>query len=168
MAALLSVVSKAVVFGFVMIVLPRFPQPVDDYRGLILVLAATGLVYGSLLAFRQPDDPRDRRLLLAQPDGADHAEHLLRDRHRRQRLDPAVGLPRARLGSAVPARGHGGTAHGRGELAALGGMAKAQAGARDADVVAGVFALAVPGSANFAGEFLILAGVFRPRAGATP
>ena len=38
-----------------MIVLPRFPEPVDDYRTLILVLAAAGLVYGSLLAFRQPD-----------------------------------------------------------------------------------------------------------------
>ena len=55
-AAILSgVVSKAAVFGLVWIVLPHFPEPVDDLRGLALVLAAATLVYGSLLAFRQPD-----------------------------------------------------------------------------------------------------------------
>ena len=35
--------------------LPHFPEPVDDWRTVVLVLAAAGLVYGSLLAFRQPD-----------------------------------------------------------------------------------------------------------------
>ena len=55
-AALLSgVVSKAAVFGLVWIVLPHFPGPVADWRNVVLVLAAAGLVYGSLLAFRQPD-----------------------------------------------------------------------------------------------------------------
>ena len=55
-AAILSgVVSKAAVFGLVWIVLPHFPEPVDDLRGLALVLAAATLVYGSVLAFRQPD-----------------------------------------------------------------------------------------------------------------
>src|SRR4029450_10882603 len=55
-AALLSgVVSKAAVFGVVWIVLPHFPGPVDDFRDLVLVLAAATLVYGSVLAFRQPD-----------------------------------------------------------------------------------------------------------------
>ena len=55
-AALLSgVVSKAAVFGLVWIVLPHFPGPVDSWRTVVLVLAAAGLVYGSLLAFRQPD-----------------------------------------------------------------------------------------------------------------
>src|SRR4051794_30098057 len=55
-AALLSgVVSKAAVYGLVWIVLPHFPGPVSDWRTVVLVLAAVGLVYGSLLAFRQPD-----------------------------------------------------------------------------------------------------------------
>ena len=55
-AAILSgVVSKAAVFGFIRIGLQKFPEPVDHFRGLILVLAALGLLYGSLLAFRQPD-----------------------------------------------------------------------------------------------------------------
>ena len=56
LAAILSgVVSKAAVFGLVWIVLPHFPEPVEDFRELVLVLAAATLVYGSVLAFRQPD-----------------------------------------------------------------------------------------------------------------
>ena len=54
-AILSGVVSKAAVFGLVWIVLPHFPEPVDDFRTLVLVLAAATLVYGSVLAFRQPD-----------------------------------------------------------------------------------------------------------------
>jgi NADH-quinone oxidoreductase subunit M len=49
---------------------------------------------------------------------------------------------------------------GTGELTALGGMAKGRPALATLIMVAGMFALAVPGSANFAGEFLILAGVF--------
>ncbi|HEY6112976.1 MAG TPA: NADH-quinone oxidoreductase subunit M, partial [Gaiellaceae bacterium] len=56
LAAVLSgVVSKAAVFGLVWIVLPHFPEPVEDFREVVLVLAAATLVYGSVLAFRQPD-----------------------------------------------------------------------------------------------------------------
>ena len=33
-----GVVSKAAVFGLVWIVLPHFPEPVDDFRELVLVL----------------------------------------------------------------------------------------------------------------------------------
>ena len=33
----------------------KFPEPVDDFQVTILALAAIGLVYGSLLAFRAPD-----------------------------------------------------------------------------------------------------------------
>ena len=35
--------------------LAKFPEPFDDYRTLILILASAGLVYGSILAFRAPD-----------------------------------------------------------------------------------------------------------------
>ena len=56
LAAILSgVVSKAAVFGFLRIGIEKFPEPVDDLQVLILALAAIGLVYGSLLAFRAPD-----------------------------------------------------------------------------------------------------------------
>src|SRR4249920_3030529 len=53
-AVLSGVVSKTAVWGFV-IVLLKFPKPTEDLRGVLLVLAAAGIVYGSVLAFRAPD-----------------------------------------------------------------------------------------------------------------
>jgi NADH-quinone oxidoreductase subunit M len=160
-AALLSgVVSKAVVFGFVMIVLPRFPQPVDDYRGLILVLAATGLVYGSLLAFRQPDV----RGIVAYSSlgqmglitlGLFSATDIGVNGSILQSVcHGLVSAAMFLLAGMVERR------TGTGELASLGGMAKGRPALATLIMVAGMFTLAVPGSANFAGEFLILAGVF--------
>ena len=52
-----------------------------------------------------------------------------------------------------------------GELALLGGMAKGRPALATVLMTMGIIALAVPGSVTFAGEFLILAGVFA-RAGA--
>ena len=48
-----------------------------------------------------------------------------------------------------------------GELAALGGMARGRPALATVLMTTGVIALAVPGSAAFAGEFAILAGVFQ-------
>ena len=49
---------------------------------------------------------------------------------------------------------------GTGELDALGGMARGRPTLATVVLVAGMIALAVPGSATFAGEFLIMAGVY--------
>src|SRR6185503_15353507 len=54
-AVLSGVVSKAAAYGFLRIAIAKFPGPVSDFRTPILVLAAVGLIYGSLLAFRAPD-----------------------------------------------------------------------------------------------------------------
>src|SRR6185503_6007152 len=54
-AVLSGVISKAAVFGFIRICFVEFPGPFADWRNVILALAAIGLVYGSLLAFRAPD-----------------------------------------------------------------------------------------------------------------
>src|SRR5256885_2339816 len=55
-AAILSgVVSKAAIYGFIRIAITKFPEPTKDFRTVVLVLAAIGLVYGSCLAFRAPD-----------------------------------------------------------------------------------------------------------------
>src|SRR6516225_5630367 len=48
-----------------------------------------------------------------------------------------------------------------GELSLLGGMARGRPALATILLTVGVMALAVPLSSNFAGEFLILAGVFR-------
>ena len=50
-----GVVSKAGLYGLLRIAIPKFPDVVDDWRVVILVLASISLVYGSLLAFRAPD-----------------------------------------------------------------------------------------------------------------
>ena len=54
-AVLSGVISKAAAFGFLRICFSLFPAGVQDFRTPILVLAAIGLIYGSLLAFRAPD-----------------------------------------------------------------------------------------------------------------
>src|SRR4051812_45183260 len=55
-AGLLSgVISKVAAYGFLRIAIAKFPEPAEDWQTVILVLAAIGLVYGSLLAFRAPD-----------------------------------------------------------------------------------------------------------------
>src|SRR5438874_6110503 len=54
-AVLSGVVSKAATYGFLFIGVVHFVQPLRDLRVAMLALAATGLVYGSLLAFRAPD-----------------------------------------------------------------------------------------------------------------
>ena len=52
------------------------------------------------------------------------------------------------------------TRTGTGPFAQLGGMAKGRPILATLVMTLGMFTLAVPGSANFAGEFAILAGVF--------
>ena len=159
-ALLSGVVSKAAVFGLVWIVLPHFPEPVDDFRTLVLVLAAATLVYGSVLAFRQPDI----RGVVAYSSMAQMGLIVLgifavNDLG----LDGAVlhsvshGVVSAGLFLVA---GMIETRAGTGQFAELGGMAKGRPILATLVMTLGMFTLAVPGSTNFAGEFTILAGVF--------
>jgi NADH-quinone oxidoreductase subunit M len=146
-----------------MIVLPRFPEPVDHYRTLVLVLAAAGLVYGSLLAFRMPDV----RGIVAYSSLGQMSLIVLGLFSATSSGDLGAG------GAILQSVAHGLVSAalfllagmverrtGTGELASLGGMAKGRPALATLIMVAGIFTLAVPGSANFAGEFLILAGVY--------
>jgi NADH-quinone oxidoreductase subunit M len=141
-------------------VLPHFPGPVDDFRELVLVLAAATLVYGSVLAFRQPD----ARGVIAYSSMAQMGLIVLGIFASNDLgLDGAIlhsvshGLVSAGLflvAGMIEAR------TGTGEFAALGGMAKGRPLLATLVMALGIFTLAVPGSTNFAGEFAILAGVF--------
>jgi NADH-quinone oxidoreductase subunit M len=159
-AVLSAIVSKTAVFGFLRIAVPKFPEPVDDLRGLILVLASAGLVYGSVLAFRSADlrgivaysSLAQMGLIVA---GIFAFDDLGLDGAVLQSVNHAlisasmfllVGMVERRTGS--------------GELSALGGMARGRPVLATVLLVAGMIALAVPGSATFAGEFLIMAGVY--------
>ncbi len=160
-AALLSgVVSKASVVGFVWIVLLHFPEPAEQYQGLLLVLSAATLVYGSLLAFRQPD----LRGIVAYSSLAQMGLITLGIFSANQ-----LGVS----GAILQAVAHGLVSAtmfllagmlevrcGTGVVTRLGGMAKGRPALATLVLTAGMIMLAVPGSATFAGEFVILSGVF--------
>jgi NADH-quinone oxidoreductase subunit M len=160
-AVLSGVVSKAAAYGFLRIAIPKFPGPTDDFRAAILALAAVGLVYGSLLAFRAPD----LRGVIAYSSLA-------------QMSLITLGLFAANDlgfdGSVLQMVNHGlisaslfllaGMIERRtttSELGRLGGMARGRPFLATVLMTTGIIALAVPFSSAFAGEFLILAGVFQ-------
>ena len=160
-AALLSgVISKVGAYGLLRIAIAKFPEPAQDFQVPLLTLAAVGLVYGSLLAFRAPDL---RGVIayssLAQLGLITLGLFALND----QGFDGAVlqmvvhGLISTTLfllAGGIERRTS------TGEFVLLGGMARGRPALATMLMVTGVIALAVPGSAAFAGEFLILLGVF--------
>jgi NADH-quinone oxidoreductase subunit M len=160
-AAILSgVVSKAAVYGLLRIVIAKFPEPVEDFQWLILTLCAVGLVYGSLLAFRAPD----LRAVTAYSSMAQMSLitiglfslnelgvngailHSLAHGLVSAALFLLAGLVELRVGTSA--------------FAALGGMARGRPALATLLLTTGVIALAVPGSVVFAGEFLILTGIY--------
>src|SRR5919109_129017 len=160
-AAILSgVISKAAAYGFLRIALPSFPGSVSDLRVTILVLASIGLVYGSLLAFRAPDvrgviaysSLAQMNLivigLFATNSSGNDGALLQMVNH--GLISAALFL----LAGAVERR----TA--TGQLGLLGGMARGRPVLATNLITTGVIALAVPGSSAFAGDFLILNGIF--------
>jgi NADH-quinone oxidoreductase subunit M len=160
-AVLSGVIAKAGTYGMLRIALTKFPDPASYYRTLVLALAVGTLVYGSLLAFRSPDirgvvaySSMAQSGLIAL--GLFSGTNLGYDGAVLQMV--AHGLISASLFLVA------GTVERRtttGEFALLGGMAKGRPALATLLLTTGVIALAVPGSAAFAGEFLILAGSYQ-------
>jgi NADH-quinone oxidoreductase subunit M len=160
-AVLSGVIAKAGTYGMLRIAIAKFPDPTSYYRTTMLALAAAALVYGSLLAFRS----RDFRGVVAYSSMAQSG--LIA-------LGLFSGTNLGFDGAVLQMVAHGlisvslfliaGTVERRttsGELALLGGMAKGRPGLATLLMTTGIISLAVPGSASFAGEFLILAGSFQ-------
>ena len=160
-AVLSGVVSKAAAYGFLRIAIAKFPGPTDNFRVPILALAAIGLVYGSLLAFRAPDIRGviaysslsqmgliTLGLFAANDLGFDGSVlHMVNHGLISGTLFLLAGMVERRTST--------------GELGLLGGMARGRPFLATVLMTTGIIALAVPFSSAFAGEFLILAGVFR-------
>jgi NADH-quinone oxidoreductase subunit M len=155
-----GVVSKAAAYGFLRIAIAKFPEPAQDFQVPILVLATAGLVYGSLVAFRAPDV---RGVVayssLAQMGLITIGLFAFNDAG----FDGAVlqmvnhGLISAALfllAGGIERRA------GTGDFTRLGGMARGRPVLATLLMTTGIIALAVPGSSAFAGEFLILAGIY--------
>jgi NADH-quinone oxidoreductase subunit M len=160
-AVLSGVIAKAGTYGMLRIAIAKFPEPTSYYRTLVLALASLALVYGSLLAFRAADF----RGVVAYSSLAQSG--LI-----------AIGLFAGNDlgfdGAVLQMVAHGlvstalfllaGTIERRtttDQFALLGGMAKGRPALATLLMTVGIISLAVPGSASFAGEFLILAGAFQ-------
>ncbi|MGH2947616.1 MAG: complex I subunit 4 family protein [Solirubrobacteraceae bacterium] len=163
LAVFSGVVSKVAAYGFLAIALPLFPEAARDWQLILLVLAVCSILYGSVQAFTQTS----ARLILgyssvaqlgfitlgifaldATAKGAQGA--LLQAVNHGLVVAPLfliVGLLAARAGGSEDIRDMGGIAFRAPVLATL-------------FLVVALATLAMPGSANFVGEFLILLGVF--------
>jgi NADH-quinone oxidoreductase subunit M len=163
LAVFSGVVSKVAAYGFLKLALPLFPAAVHDFRLILLILALASILYGSLLAFTLTN----ARLILGYSSMAQLGFITLGIFAADQATAGAQGallqavnhgLVVAPLFFVVMLLGE--RAAGSEDIRDMGGIAFR------APVLAGLFliatlaTLAMPGSANFAGEFLILLGAF--------
>jgi NADH-quinone oxidoreductase subunit M len=160
-AMLSGVVAKAGTYGMLRIALTKFPEPAHYYRTPVLALAVATIVYGSVLAFRAPDF----RGVVAYSSMAQSGLIV---------LGLFSGTSLGYDGAVLQMIAHGlisvslfliaGTIERRtttDQFALLGGMARGRPALATLLMTTGIIALAVPGSAAFAGEFLILAGSYQ-------
>ncbi|MBV9605485.1 MAG: NADH-quinone oxidoreductase subunit M [Solirubrobacterales bacterium] len=159
-----GVVSKVAAYGFLRIVLPLFPYASAHFQTLMLLIALVSIIWGTLAAFTTPD----ARLVVAyssvaqlsfitlgifslRPTGAQGA--LL------QMLNHGlVTAPLFFIVAAAAARAGGSEL-----LADMGGIAFRAPVLAALALIVTLATLAMPGSSNFVGEFMILLGVFQAK-----
>jgi NADH-quinone oxidoreductase subunit M len=164
LAVFSGILSKVAAYGFLRVALPLYPDAAVHYQELLLLIALASILYGSVLAFTTPD----ARLILGyssvaqlgfitlgifslQDTGAQGA--LLQAVNHGLVVAPAFlicALLAARAGGSEDIRDMGGIAFRAPVLAAL-------------FLIVALANLAMPGSSNFVGEFLILLGVFNAK-----
>jgi NADH-quinone oxidoreductase subunit M len=161
LAVFSAVLSKVAAYGFLRVVLPVFPDASDDFQLLLLLLALASILYGSAQAFTQTNT----RLILGYSSVAQLG---------------FITLGIFALGEAAGAQGallqmiqHGlvvaplffiiallSERTGSEDIREMGGVAFRAPVLATLFLIVALATLAMPGSANFAGEFLILLGVF--------
>ncbi len=159
-----GVVSKVAAYGFLRIVLPLFPYASAHFQMLMLLIALVSIIWGTLAAFTTPD----ARMVVAyssvaqlsfitlgifslRPAGGQGA--LL------QMLNHAlVTAPLFFIVAAAAARSGGSEL-----LADMGGIAFRAPILAALALIVTLATLAMPGSSNFVGEFMILLGVFQAK-----
>jgi len=164
LAVFSAVLSKVAAYGFLRAVLPLFPDAAAHFQDLMLVLALGSILYGSAMAFTTSES----RLVLGyssvaqlgfitlgvfslSADGANGA--ILQAVNHGLVVAPAfviVAYLAERAGGSEDLRDMGGIAFRAPVLAAL-------------FLIVVLANLAMPGSSNFVGEFLILLGVFHSK-----
>jgi NADH-quinone oxidoreductase subunit M len=161
LAVFSGVLSKVAAYGFLRVCLPLFPDASEEFQMLLLLIALASILYGSAMAFTTTET----RLILGyssvaqlgfitlgifalNEQGAQGA--LLQAFNHGLVVAPAffiVALLAARCGGSQDIRDMGGVGMRAPVLASL-------------FLIVAFATLAMPGSANFVGEFYILLGVF--------
>ena len=164
LAVFSAVLSKVAAYGFLRIVLPIFPDATQDFQLIMLLLALASVLYGSAQAFTQTN----ARLILGYSSMAQLG---------------FITLGIFALGEAAGAQGallqmvqHGlvvaplffiiALLHertGSDDIRDMGGVAFRAPVLSTLFLIVALATLAMPGSANFAGEFLILLGLFNAK-----
>jgi NADH-quinone oxidoreductase subunit M len=159
-----AILSKVAAYGFLRIVLPLFPYASVHFQTLMLVIALVSILWATAVAFTTPD----ARLVIAyssvaqlsfitlgifslRSQGGQGA--LLQMLNHALVTAPAffiVGALAARAGGSEMLRDMGGLAFRAPVLASL-------------FLIVVLATLAMPGSSNFIGEFMILLGVFKAK-----
>jgi NADH-quinone oxidoreductase subunit M len=164
LAAFSSVLSKVAAYGFLRIVLPLFPHAAAQYQELIMLIALASILYGSAMAFTTT---RVRLIvgfssvaqlgfitlgIFAFKQTGIQGSLLQMVNHAlvTAPLFFIIALVAARAGGSEDLRDMGGVAFRAPVLAA-------------AFLIVSLATLAMPGSSNFVGEFLILLGVFNSK-----
>jgi NADH-quinone oxidoreductase subunit M len=164
LVVLSGVLSKVGAYGFLRIALPLYPDAPAHFQELLLVIAVVSILYGSVMAFTQ-----DSATLvvayssIAQLGFITLGIFSLRDEGAQGAVLQMVnhGLVVAPLFFIVAllAARAGGTD----SLRSMGGLAFRAPVLAVLFLIVALATLAMPGSANFAGEFLILTGVLKAK-----
>jgi NADH-quinone oxidoreductase subunit M len=158
-----GVLSKVGAYGFLRIVLPLFPAATTHFQEIVLVIAVASILYGSVMAFTQTS----ARLILGyssmaqlgfitlgifslRPDGADGAVLQMVNHG-------LVVAPLMLIAVVLVARA------GTDDITRMGGLAMRAPVLAALFLIATLALLAMPGSANFIGEFYILNGTFQAK-----
>ena len=163
-ALLSGVISKAGAYGLIVFAVPLFPSVAHDWRWVFLGLGLAGLLYGAIVAFRQPDargvvaysSLSQMNLIVIgifafNSNGVTGAI-LQMVNHGVVSLAAflLIGLVELRAGSD--------------RFRVLGGLANGRPVMSTVLLIAALWALAVPGSGIFVSELYILIGAFQQQA----
>src|SRR5919201_5726470 len=159
-----GVVSKVAADGFLRIVLPLFPYASAHFQTLMLLIALVSIIWGTLVAFTTPD----ARMVVAYSSVAQLSFITLGIFSLRPEGDQGAllqmfnhGLVTAPLFFVVAALAA--RAGGSEKLRDMGGIAFRAPVLASLFLIVALANLAIPGSANFVGEFFILLGTFKAK-----
>jgi NADH-quinone oxidoreductase subunit M len=159
-----GVLSKVGAYGFLAIVLTLFPRASVHFQTLMLIIGLLSIIYGSMQAFTQTDV----RLIagyssVAQLGFITLGIFALNSQGAQgallQMVNHAIVVAPLLFISALLARRAGGAE----DIREMGGIAFRAPVLATIFLIVALATLAMPGSANFVGEFLILLGVFKAK-----